>query len=468
MTTFAAEFPINPDRSVNEVICVACRWITGSPHSSFKNSDLDDLPIDEEKSISAENEQVMVAHSTIADGEIGGLRYERSEASLAWTTSIVSLKAGGRHLLRIEVVCEAINLVVRLPPPKKPYFIKQALAELGGGDDGEIPVTDKPFRLTDAEAFAAAKLILGTAGNVLPIIYISTGFDGRHLVNPDELSRFVGGLAHVVVEPSRSFSYLVKKLTRSRNVFGGAIGVYWPESDVRKSYFSEGGPRAGRGLALEIAKDIRVVLSNQRQRSNCSWNILKESVAKNRYEKLKGEGSTELNKYISAFDDDIAAKQQVIAEREQEISRLTAEVRRLTSIEQFAQGGMIKLGDEQDLYEGEIRDIIISALNELVGRGVHSGSRKEHVLRDLLLANIPVGVAQKNSEEIKSLLRDYRSMDAKTRIALSRLGFDLSDDGKHWKAVFGGDPRYTFAIQKTGSDYRGGLNLVSDITKAIF
>jgi hypothetical protein len=287
-------------------------------------------------------------------------------------------------------------------------------------------------------------------------------------VDPAELARFVGGLAHVIVEPNRAFSYVVKRLTKSRNVFGGTVGVYWPNSEKRTTYFGEESARAGKTLAIQIAKDIRVALSNRRQRSNCTWTHLKEAVAKSRYEQLKAEGSTELNQYVSAFDDDIAAKQQVIDEREQEIARLTSEIRRLTGIEQAAHGGLVELGEEQDLYEGEVRDVIISALKDAVERVAHPGSRREHVLRDLLAANKPGGRADAMSEEIKSLLRDYRQMDAKTRTALTRLGFDLSEEGKHWKAIFQGDPRYTFTLPKTGSDHRGGLNMVRDINNALF
>ncbi len=107
-----------------------------------------------------------------------GLRYIRTEGGLEWTTSIVSLKTKERHVLSIQVSCEALNTAVSLPPPKKPYFIRQALAKLGGGMDGEIPVADKPFRLAEGEADIAAALIGGLAKNKLPIVYVSAGFDG--------------------------------------------------------------------------------------------------------------------------------------------------------------------------------------------------------------------------------------------------------------------------------------------------
>ena len=467
MSSFAAEFPISPTATVQDVARLACQWITGSPHSGFDEGDLNAFPNNGEQSVTRGGETVVLAHATIADGEIGGLRYDRQEENMAWTTTIVSLKSGSAHLLRMQVVCEALTSLARLPPPKKPYFIKQALAELGGGNDGEIPVTDKPFRLSPGEEGIAAAMILGTAQNSLPIVYVSMGFDNKHLVDPAELATFVGGLAHVVVEPSRAFSSKLRSLTKSRNAFGGTISVYWPDSDRRKSYYADGDIREARALAILIAKDIRVALSHLRHQSNCTWLYLKEAVAKSRVEQLKAAGSTELDRYVEAFDADIEAKEQVIAERDEAIRRLNAEVRRLSN-QDAGEGGLIRLGQEQDLYEHEVKDIIVDALRDALDRVAHPEGRRRDVLEDLLRANTSSGKAAAMAEEIKELLRDYRSMDAKTRSALTRLGFDLIEDGRHWKMVFHDDQRYAITFAKTGSDHRGGLNMVRDINNKVF
>ena len=52
--------------------------------------------------------------------------------------------------------------------------------------------------------------------------------------------------------------------------------------------------------------------------------------------------------------------------------------------------------------------------------------------------------------------------------ALTELGFSISEDGKHYKLTYMDDDRYTFALPKSGSDYRGGLNAASDISKRVF
>lgn len=466
-TNFSTEFPIDASKSVADVVRLASQWVSGSPHTKIPKGVLDELPIDAEKTVSASSEQVTIACANGHEFTIGGLRYVRTENGLEWTTSIVSLKTNERHVLSLQVSCEALSTAVRLPPPKKPYFIRQALEELGGGMDGEIPVTDKPFRLSEGEAGIAAALISGLARNKLPIVYVSAGFDGNLLLNPDELAQYVSGMAHVVVEPSREFSYHLKTLTNSRNAFGGTVGVYWPESDARKSYFIDETMPNQRAIQLEIAKDIRLALANRRLRSTCTWAHLKETISRKRFELLRSQGSTALQEYIDAFDAEQAAKDGKLIEAEQEISRLHAEIKRLASANQSSVAGLISPGKEQDLYPHEIRDIAITALQE-AARTTRDNSRRQHVLTDLLTTNQPSRHTEKLQEEIKSLFKTYRDMDAPTRSALLKLGFRISEDGKHYKVVFQGDGRYTFTLPKTSSDHRAGKNIASDINNVLF
>ena len=465
-TNFSTEFPIDSEKSVGDVVRLACEWISGSPHTKIPKSELTELPIDAERTVSAESEQVTLATANGQDFAIGGLRYTRTEDGLEWTTSIASIRTNDRHLLSLQVSCEALSTAVRLPPPKKPYFIRQVLAKLGGGMDGDIPVADKPFRLAEGEAGIAAALITGFAKNKLPIVYVSAGFDGNLLVNPDQLAQYVSGMAHVVVEPSREFSYQLKTLANSRNAFGGTVGVYWPESDARNSYFIDEETPNPRAIQLEIAKDIRLALANRRLRSTCTWAHLQETISRKRFDSLKSKGSTAIEDYINAFDAEQAAKDGKLIEAEQEISRLHAEIRRLASANQSSATGLIAPGKEQDLYANEIRDIVISAIEETL-RTTRENSRRRHVLADLLDTNQPTQCKEDFEDRIKSLFKTYRDMDAPTRSALLKLGFSISEDGKHYKLVFRSDGRYTFTIPKTSSDHRAGKNIASDINNVL-
>ncbi|MGC4441538.1 hypothetical protein ABXW85_22030, partial [Streptococcus suis] len=64
--------------------------------------------------------------------------------------------------------------------------------------------------------------------------------------------------------------------------------------------------------------------------------------------------------------------------------------------------------------------------------------------------------------------RNYTSMSGDISRNLKELGFDISDDGKHYKLIYMQDDRYVFSLPKSGSDWRGGMNSVSDIAKRVF
>lgn len=467
MISYSTEFPICSDSTTEEVLALACDWIAGSPHSEIKKESLEKITKTSEAMISVGQETITSGYASLPDFDIGGFRYTRIEDdNIEWTTTIVASQTPSEHLVSIQVSCEALRTASHLPHPKKPHFLKLVMEKIGGGMDGQIPVSDKPIRLESGEEKVAAQLLSGNAKNHLPIVYISSGFDGSHIINPDTLSFWLSGMAHVIVEPNREFSLLLKDLTRSRNVYGGTVGVYWPDSTARKAYYLTGEDSA-KQVQSEIARDIRVALANRRQRTHCTWLHLKECISKSRYEQLKASGSTAVEEFIQAFDADMAAKQEKLDEAEREISRLNAEIRRTSAERSGREEGLLCYGDEQDLYTNEIKCFVLDALSSYLSNAL-DGTRRKHVLTDLIQHNEANGEADKIREEIKALFKSYVAMDAKMKQALAKLGFDISEDGKHYKIVFQGDGRYTFSVSKTSSDHRAGKNQASDINKQLF
>lgn len=468
MINFFTEFPIDSSKTVGDVLRLACDSIESSPHSKIQKGALLELPDEGEAEFVQEHERVLVASSRGTGFEIGGVRYVLVEKNaLEWAITTVCLKTPDRHFISVRVSCDALSTAIRLPAPRKPYFIGQVIAKLGGGMDGSIPVTDQPFFLNEEEVSVAAALILGTAENRLPIVYVSSDFDGSYIVSPKRLAKKLAGMAHVVVEPSRAFSTKLQYVVDRRNVYFGTVGVYWPESNARKAYYRTEQLTDAEALHSEIFADVRSALAHRRQMTDCSWAHLKEALSKNRYEKLKAAGSTEVDDFIQAFDAEIKAKETKIAEAEDEIARLNSELKKQVLASQARAGSLVRHGNEQDFYDGEIRDIVIDALNDQL-RTVAADSRRAHVLLDLIAANTSIGKASKLRDEIKSLFKTSGSLDSKTRTQLNKLGFDVSEDGKHYKAVFHGDGRYTFSISKSASDHRSGKNMASDINKKLF
>lgn len=471
MINFSTEFPIDAKNSVAEVIRLACKWVAGSPHTNIKKSAFSNIEDESDFHLAVADEQIAIHQYTQSKFSIGGFRYTKTENNkLIWTTSIVTHKSESRHVLSIQVTCDALNTAAKLPLPKKPIFLTQAIAELGGGMDGQVPVTDKPIMLNEEDVAIAAALITGVGRNSLPIVYVSADYSDGHMLEPKALARYLSGSAHVIVEPSRIFSSALKPLVGSRNVYGGTVGVYWPSSTARKAYYQSSNIPDPTALQEEISKDIRKALSNRRLSGDCTWAHLQEVRSRHRIDQLKAEGSTEVEKYIEEFGSELNAKDALIFEKEQEISRLNAELSKLLSAGQQHgnrdDNGILKPGAEQELYMNEISDIVIYALRDSL-RTIGENSRRYHIINDILLANEPTGIRDKMDSDIKTLLKTYREMDKRTRGLLTKMGFSITEEGKHHKMVYQNDQRYTFILPKTGSDHRGGKNLASDITSKL-
>lgn len=62
------------------------------------------------------------------------------------------------------------------------------------------------------------------------------------------------------------------------------------------------------------------------------------------------------------------------------------------------------------------------------------------------------------AEKLKTLLKNYDGMSSRTRQELKDLGFEITEDGKHYKLTYYGDGRYTVVLSKTPSDWKTGKN----------
>lgn len=197
------------------------------------------------------------------------------------------------------------------------------------------------------------------------------------------------------------------------------------------------------------------------------FSICTRITPKRTIEHLQATGSVAVDKYIEAFDNEAKARAIQLSDAEREIARLNAEVKRYEAQSGVGGGGVLQYGEERDFFDGEVTEMILSALSLAVDQ-LQSDSRRQHVIRAIIERNKQGGVIEIRKEKIKEALRDYRKMTPSVRAVLESLGFSLSEEGKHFKICYFDDDRYTFTLAKTGSDHRGGLNSASDISKRIF
>lgn len=466
MLSFATEFPVEATRTSTDFLSAIRKWLLGSPHTLFEVPDLSEIDTKHEFSARKSNELIEVLRYEATGSDMAAIRYTRWDRGLEWVSTIVFSRAPTANWIGIRTSCESQHPATRLPNAKKPVFVQTFLTRLGGGLDGEIKVQALPLRLTNSDVPLAARCISDKSGCRLPIVYVSAKFQGGHIVNVDSLAEKLAGMAHVLVEPNRPFSIRLMTEVESQNVYGGAIGVYWPEGGGRRSFFLHQESESPVEMEGAVVEEVRSALANRRPMTRVTWPAVQELISRRVYANLREKGSTEVQKYVDEFDKELKSKQVELDDAEREISRLEAEIRRYQAQNPMQSGLVLQTTPEQDFYAGEILGFVRDAIADAVTR-VTEDCRRQHILNSIVKANPPSGESEAMRNRLKTLLRDFRAMDAKVRSGLQDMGFDISEEGKHYKIIFQGDDRYTFTMPKSGSDYRGGLNLAGDISRLL-
>ena len=125
---------------------------------------------------------------------------------------------------------------------------------------------------------------------------------------------------------------------------------------------------------------------------------------------------------------------------------------------------LIYMGEEEDLYEGEIRDTVLTALSEFLNSS-EKATRRADVISDILDNNEYQHLSEDRKQRIKALFKGYKNLTGVMRQELQSMGFEITEAGKHYKITLRGDPRYMVTIGKTPSDNRSGANNAALISK---
>ena len=89
---------------------------------------------------------------------------------------------------------------------------------------------------------------------------------------------------------------------------------------------------------------------------------------------------------------------------------------------------------------------------------IKSNSRREHVIKDIINSNDYNDIQGQRQQKIKNILKAYDGMSKSMRQELIDLGFEITEEGKHYKLTYYGDCRYWTTLAKTPGDHRVGKN----------
>ena len=467
MIVWATEFPLPSGTAPDAVLELCKQWLSGSPHLPFRKVSFPNVPSGESSSLEVEGHTVRFARVE-SDGSwwIACQHIWTEYGKREWTTEVVAHGTPAGASIGVRLDCNLLTAGLSLPVPKKPYIVKLILETFGGGADSWLTVDDAPTEISEAQVNEAAAIIEGTTRISLPVVYVSAHSSHRPLVDPDSLSEWLSGMAHVVVEPSRHFSFALARNVARKNPYGGAIAVFWPTNVEHQTRLMPRDYDTPQSMAIECANRVRTALASVRPTPTLTWSFVQERIARQRLDALKRAGSTALDDYAREFDKELASKDQRLADAEREIGRLHAEIRRLEAAASSS-GDFLTSGNEPEYYPGEIQDAVLYALS-LSTCQLEEDGRRWHIIQDLLASVQPSGTADAIAEKIKACFASSGDLTTAARRTLEEFDFEITDDGRHYKALWQGDGRYSFTISRTSSDHRAGRNLSSQIARTLF
>ncbi|MGY0152685.1 hypothetical protein ACVQ8M_09315 [Edwardsiella tarda] len=471
MKYFSTGFYVSKHTSLAKIFTECFAWVNDSPHTNFIPAQLG-WDNSDNYSIESKNERIDIITYSNNDLDLGCFRYSKISEPHKWITDISVNKNNQNNTVWIQVESSVVTqeAAYLTPKPKKPLIVMRLIDEFSGGLDDILDISVEPHFLntTDEHLNIAAKVINGETENRLPIIYVSSKYffnEHAHNIIPERLARKVCGLAHILIEPSdKIFSIKLKNETNSKNAYAGAVGIYWPRG--QNISFYRRGEKTAKEFESELFDHVVRATTTMAPISDSGWSEIQARKTQDSINSLKekGEYTREL---MMLYERDNVSKNTQIDDLNNKISYLENRIFTLQS-QTSAQGSIIlNAGEEIEFFDGEIKSIIIDALKNAI-RNKETCSRSYHLLSSIIANNEATTEKEERRQLLKRTLTGYRSMDSETKRNLIRLGFSMSNEGKHWKLTYNEDPRYTYILPKTGSDHRGPLNAISDITKIIF
>ena len=509
MKTFSTFFPVSNESDLEDLLSIGKEWVSENRYchpnekqliklkKATNNGDIVDFSEHYFKITRAETEDYKTLGFSFSDFE---------NKDKVWDTSVVGVKKPDNYLVSVTVDYATSKPDSRRPKSIRPNIIEKILDNLGGGKDGPFRVINNRFRPQEKHVESIAKAILGRYNNVLPIVYLSRDKDDNILVNPERLSIRLYGLAHVVIEPSRDFSFKLKDLTNSINAFNGAVGLYWPNNSARFFWLSDSlkeindpvrliqseiisSSRAHR-IPLELTFENIQSINNQktlrqmREKNKKNMELLKRHKKEileltkskkdedlERLKELKEKDESVLNELANELDlsnSELEMTKQNLYNAELEISRLKEGLSRKSN---FTQSGPFISGPQMnEIYEGELRYFVLDSIKKSLDslpKDLLDNSRKSKVLESVVKGNNITGIEQKREKiilELKSLLKEG-NLNNRAKMRLKSLGFEIEEDGKHYKVSYG---ESKIIVSKTPSDSRAGKNITSELFRRLF
>ena len=482
MLLFSTILDIDESLTRDKFIELVIEWNQKSPH---EENVIPNLSWSGERNVRFGTDSLWLDIEEYGNGDIIAVRYEKVEPDgIIWDSDYVVNFKEMRLAIQLDRSYREDALAVRADF-STPHFITMLIANGYLKKDGGLAIQRVPLLLTENDISLLADVIEGKSRYRLPVVYVSKTMAGKDPVNVSWLASRLKGAAHVLVEESRDLDDKIRFACADKNEYDGGIGIYYPNPAVPPRRFFRPEAEEDAALLNQVVRTV-ILYGNSQNISpaytwNGVWNMLLHDKLESKREELlaaetaKQRAEAEVNEVYNAFDEELGTLETCREEVERlrwENERLREENRALLLRFNGTEGEpILTRGMERDLFPGEIKDFLLSALEQAIqnSQGDKKARRRRvDVLRDIFDNNEYERQCEEKGRRVKNLLKSYDGMSRPVRHKLEELGFGITGDGKHYKLVYCEDNRYCIVLSKTPSDVRGGRNEAADIVKLVF
>lgn len=475
MLIFSTKLPVKDSFTKEKFFELVIRWNQGSPHDRIDGVVWDGAPHrswGDGKRVLEITEYDVVAAAHFVRNEMYGVN---------WMTEFIlhtEKKEIGIYLSR-EATENTIYFHKEFKPP---YFVKLLMREGFLALDEKISILDQPhsFGAVKEEQQLLARLCLEDHADFrLPVVYLTRDwFTERCVLDEDEMARRLFGVAHILVESDKNVSRILKAACSAQNVYGGGMAIYFPSLSARTRRFIPYDGMDKEKLMNQMVRMIFRYMNQQKRERLDTWDgILMLQMRRQAHQLRLDKQRIEANRQQTFKENEEIWEEFVKAQTQ--VENLTEQNERLQNelavlrarVDSMGEQPLLYYGNEQDFYEGEILEFVLTALSEKLDRlpkEKDNPLRGIDVLQDILSANECEGIQAQRYAELKRVLKGYRTLTPDIRRTLIDIGFKITSDGKHHKLIYYDNDRYVIAMAKSSSDWRSGENLASEIKKRVY
>ncbi|RHP70425.1 hypothetical protein DXA59_05515 [Clostridium sp. OF03-18AA] len=473
MLLYSTTLKINDTLTKDKFIELVIRWNQLSPHA---DNVIPGLVWNGERNRRFESEFLWLDIEEYRNENIIAARFEKQEDDGAiWDTDFIMNFNSMKMTIQLDrgytEDAQMENLQFSTP-----HFVTMLIDGGYLAPDHDLPVLRQAVTISESNLSLLINVINRQADYRLPVVYVSKTVDNRNPVNINWLCSKLKGAAHILLQEDKRTNEQIRTSCNDNNEYFGGIGIYFPNGRHKRILYRNYAD-SDNVLLNKVTRAVFQYMNAQKLPLLSIWQGVNNALLQDRYASKKAEkdeaeiarkkAESEIETYIGAFDEDNAKLRQRVEELGRENASLQMENQglrdKLNNIEEVP---VLFIGDEEEFYQGEIKEMILDAV-EAALKNTAPKARRRDVLNDILKNNHYQKIGDKRERIIKALFKDYKTLSASMRQQLYQLGFKITEDGKHYRLTYFGDERYKTTLSKSGSDWREGKNVAAEILKSM-